>query len=89
MVNTFENIKCKGVKLADDQKSIIKFSQMITKFENKNKSKLIRFQCPLLGISLHIDMHRKSLYILLYKNTQYAHNRYNYQHREVKILVDM
>jgi len=65
MVNTFEAIKCKGVELADDQKSIIMFSQMITKFEKENKSKLIRFQCPLLGISLQIDMHRKISYILV------------------------
>jgi len=65
MVNTFESIKCKGSELADDQKSISKFSQMIIKFEKENKSKLIRFQCPLLGISLHINMHRKILYILV------------------------
>jgi len=35
MVNTFQSIKCKGIELADDQKSIIKFSQMITKFEKE------------------------------------------------------
>jgi len=35
MVNTFEFTKCKGSELADDQKSIIKFSQMITKFEKE------------------------------------------------------